>query len=391
MSEYDTPHMPAFRQGDPVAQLPQDLLHDELYPQDSYSGKVYWADLPLRERTSWVNNQFNTEARRELKVLGSEFKRDPLQPIRNYFSLYVITGLGLFVEGYTLFSVGNLTSLFQAVYPSCWKHYTTCTFNWVSTVSYLEIVGIIIGQITVGFIGDWIGRRWGLIQDAVVMLIGTILLTGMWGTSLQGWVICYAFSLMIYSFGVGGEYPMTSTRAMEGKGGTTTEDKLHRGRNVALAFTMQGWGQLINQGILIVCLLVFHGGGNPPYGETSTQWTFRISFAFVGLVTLWLVYYRVYKLQYADHQLRISKRRVSVTGYDRRSLNLVVTHYWHRLIGTAGTWFCNDFFFYGFSLVREVLMYKVTRSSRVFLSKLSILIRRSWEDGYGICSTLVSR
>src|SRR5271154_1801731 len=126
--------MPMSGQVDPVAQLPQDLLHDELYPQDSYSGKVYWADLPLRERTSWVNNQFNTEARRELKVLGSEFKRDPLQPIRDYFSLYVITGLGLFVEGYTLFSVGNLTSLFQAVFPSCWKNYTTCTFNWVSSV-----------------------------------------------------------------------------------------------------------------------------------------------------------------------------------------------------------------------------------------------------------------
>lgn len=153
-----------------------------------------------------------------------------------------------------------------------------------------------------------------------------------------------------YSFGVGGEYPMTSTGAMEGSGGrnTSTADKLHRGRNVALAFTMQGWGQLVNQGILIIALLVFHGGGNPPYGETSTQWTFRISFAFVAVVTLWLLYHRIYKQHYVDRQLRISKRKVSVTGYDTRSFNLIMTHYWHRLVGTAGTWFCNDFFFYGF-------------------------------------------
>src|SRR5271170_1904786 len=152
-----------------------------------------------------------------------------------------------------------------------------------------------------------------------------------------------------YSFGVGGEYPMTSTGAMEGKVGpnSSTGDKLHRGRNVALAFTMQGWGQLVNQGILIICLLMFHGGGNPPYGETSTQWTFRVSFAFVAVVTLWLLYHRVYKQYYADRQLRISKRKVSVTGYDTRSLHLITTHYWHRLVGTAGTWFCNDFFFYG--------------------------------------------
>lgn len=40
---------------------------------------------------------------------------------------------------------------------------------------------------------------------------------------------------------------MTSTRALE-SGSTgpsgTTDDRLHRGRNVVLAFLMQGWGQV---------------------------------------------------------------------------------------------------------------------------------------------------
>jgi MFS family permease len=69
-------------------------------------------------------------------------------------------------------------------------------------VDYLDMVGIIFGEITVGIIGDWIGRRWGMIQGAVVMFIGTVLLTAM-GTNLQGWVIMYGFFLMIYSSGVG--------------------------------------------------------------------------------------------------------------------------------------------------------------------------------------------
>lgn len=42
------------------------------------------------------------------------FKADPLEPIRAYFRKYVLTGMGLFVEGFTLFSIGNLSSLFQA-------------------------------------------------------------------------------------------------------------------------------------------------------------------------------------------------------------------------------------------------------------------------------------
>lgn len=70
--------------------------------------------------------------------------------------------------------------------------------------------GIMVGQVLVGFEGDWIGRRFGLVQDALVMfrecpwdhhladvslthLVGLIMLTASWGTSLNGWVICYAY------------------------------------------------------------------------------------------------------------------------------------------------------------------------------------------------------
>jgi MFS family permease len=338
-------------QGDPTTSPddPDDLLKDELFPTDMYTGTTYWADLPFGERVKWVNANSDAEAHREFFLLMSEFRKDPLQPIRDYFGTYVITGMGMFVEGYTLFSVGNLTALFQSVWPTCWKTYKVCSQNWIASVSYLEIIGIIFGQIGVGLIGDWIGRRWGLIQDVVIMFIGTIFLTSMWGKSLQGWVILYGFSLMFYSLGVGGEYPMTSTRAMEAHHGheAAIKDRMHRGRNVILAFTMQGWGQFVNQGLLIICLLIFHGGGSPPYSELSAQWTFRVSFAFVGLVTLYLIYHRVYRLKFANAQLKLSKKKNNVTGYDVKSLKLVLGHYWHRLVGTAGCWFCNDFFFYG--------------------------------------------
>ena len=29
------------------------------------------------------------------------------------------------------------------------------------------------------------------------------------------------------------------------------------------------------------------------------------------------------------------------------SLWLLLVHYWHRLVGTAGIWFCNNWYFYG--------------------------------------------
>jgi hypothetical protein len=51
---------------------------------------------------------------------------------------------------------------------------------------------------------------------------------------------------------------------------------------------LSGWGQLFNQALLIILLLIFHGSGNPPYGATSAQWTFRVSFGIMALMTLWL-------------------------------------------------------------------------------------------------------
>ncbi len=325
------------------------LLDDVVAPDDSYLNGIYWADLPLGQRVKWVNAKWNEETAREFKLVMASFRRDPLQPIRDYFSNYVVKGMGLFVEGYTLFSVGNLTAIFASAWPLCWKTHKVCSKNWTAAVGYLEIVGIIIGQIMVGIIGDWIGRRWGLVQDACIMLVGTVMLTAMWGTTLNGWVICYALSLLIYSIGVGGEYPMTSTRAMEGKFGrnSTTGDKLHRGRNVQLAFLMQGWGQLFNQGILLACLLAFHGGSKEPYSALSVQWTFRVSFAFIGIITLWMCYNRFYQMEYTDRTLRVIKRKEGVTGYDIKSLHWTLSHYGGRLIGTSVAWFANDFFFYG--------------------------------------------
>lgn len=89
-----------------------------------------------------------------------------------------MTGFGLFTEGSTLFSIGNLTPLFQAAWPTCWRTYAVCSKEWVHSIEYLEIIGIIFGQILVGFEGDWIGRRAGLVQDALIMFIGLVMLTG---------------------------------------------------------------------------------------------------------------------------------------------------------------------------------------------------------------------
>lgn len=190
------------------------------------------------------------------------------------------------------------------------------------------------------------------------MFLGLVMLTASWGLTLNGWVICYAWALFFYGIGVGGEYPMTATAAMENATGagkiSTKEDRLHRGRKVTSAFLMQGWGQFANQVILILLLLIFHhGSGNPPYSKVTAQWLFRVSFAIPAVGTLWLVYYRTYKMPLASKVLTAAKKKANVTGYDVESLKLTFSFFGSRVLATAGTWFCNDVFFYGNKLFQS--------------------------------------
>lgn len=161
---------------------------------------------------------------------------------------------------------------------------------------------------------------------------------------------------------------MTATSGMENAVGSgkvsTKEDRLHRGRKVTSAFLMQGWGQFINQVLLIILLLCFHhGSGNNPYSSVATQWTYRVSFAIPAVGTLWLVYHRTYHMKSASKQLASAKKKASVTGYDVGSLKLTFKYFGFRILATAGGWFANDVFFYGNKLFQSEFISVISPAS----------------------------
>lgn len=129
---------------------------------------------------------------REWSSIFSHFLHNPLWPLQAYLRTYALPGLGLFTEGYVLFAIGNLKTLFSASYPSCWATFTSCSRALTQSTDYLQIVGIVGGQVGVGVIGDALGRRWGLIQDAAIMLLGVVMLVGANGPGQTGWVVFYA-------------------------------------------------------------------------------------------------------------------------------------------------------------------------------------------------------
>lgn len=148
-----------------------------------------------------------------------------------------------------------------------------------------------------------------------------------------------------------------------------------------MAFLMQGWGQLVNQALLIVFLLIFnHGNGDPEYGLAAVQWTFRLSFALPAIGTLWLAYYRTWKMPHASRQLEMAKAKSNVTGYDINALKTCLTHFGGRLVATAGGWFCNDVFFYGNKLFQGQFIGVISSNPK------SVMVTWVWN----LCNVLVS-
>ena len=61
-----------------------------------------------------------------MSSIWATFKRDPLQPVRDYIQNYGIVGVGLFLEGYVIFSISNISTLFKKTYYECWSSFQTC-------------------------------------------------------------------------------------------------------------------------------------------------------------------------------------------------------------------------------------------------------------------------
>ena len=141
----------------------------------------------------------------------------------------------------------------------------------------LQVSGIIVGMLLMGYIADQIGRKWGSALTAAFMFIGGIMLTASNGVTIQGWAIMFAVSQFIFGcartlpdlhvgmqdsaslcllrghrflcrsslfvplcprYGVGGEYPLASSSAAE-RAEANKALRFRRGEMVVCTFSMQ--------------------------------------------------------------------------------------------------------------------------------------------------------
>jgi len=78
-----------------------EILAPVLYPDDSYTpDAIYWADLPLRQKVSFVLNVDKKEVAKEWAATKALFKRSKIGPAAWYFHNGILPGAGLGLEGF---------------------------------------------------------------------------------------------------------------------------------------------------------------------------------------------------------------------------------------------------------------------------------------------------
>jgi MFS family permease len=187
------------------------------------------------------------------------------------------------------------------------------------------LVGEIIGQIVIGLVCDYLGRKFAIILTTLMIVLGGIMATAAHGITVQGMFWMLIISRGIVGFGTGGEYPASSTSASEAANEHTLK---HRGpifilvTNLPLAFG--------GPFVVIIFLIVGSAAGWTHY---ATIW--RVCFGIGVIWPLSVFYFRIKMLNSKLYRRGAIKKRVPYP--------LVIRYYWKSLIGTCGAWFLYDF------------------------------------------------
>jgi MFS transporter, PHS family, inorganic phosphate transporter len=240
------------------------------------------------------------------------------------------------------------------------KHVYTPTPRDESLCSSALIAGMIIGQLTLGTLGDVLGRHRAM--AAVMLLQVTAAFASSFSSDL--WVPfvtkfsvfeVLAFWRFLLGLGCGGVYPLSATLTTE-----SSQSGKDRAKLVALTFSFQGVGYLVVPMVSLLVVSVF--------GESSDfGWRVLLGMGCVPGVVLTIGRIRssqtvrrhevscTRKSDYVDLEAHLPQKvravPVSIVGAIVLERNLI-----RKLLGTAGSWLLFDILFYGNTLFEPVVL-----------------------------------
>lgn len=242
----------------------------------------------------------------------------------------ILIGAGFLADAYDLFVIDMVMSIMHRLHPRGMTSFD------MSLVASATLIGAIIGQLSFGVLGDWLGRKWTFLVSCILIIAGAVL-SGCCVWTDGGFTIFYQLACcrFVLGVGVGGEYPLAASIAAEGAG------SLSRGRLIAGVFSMQGWGMLLS------CLFVLFFLAM----EMPLEYIWRVVLILGAVPAAAVVYMRT---QMEDSEIFKKAHENATEAVGSYSLtehlkiaSSIIKKYWHPMVGTAMTWLLLDVTFYG--------------------------------------------
>jgi MFS transporter, PHS family, inorganic phosphate transporter len=242
---------------------------------------------------------------------------------KEHWKILLTAGMGFFTDAYDLFIIGVAATMIVS-------EWNVASYQKSLLIS-LALLTSAAGAVLFGHIADRFGRRKIYGYEVLVLAAGAVasaFAPGIW------WLIAFR---AILGFGIGGDYPVSATIMSE------YAARRHRGRMVALVFSMQGAGLVV--GPLIAIGLLSMG--------ISQDLTWRIMLALGAVPALAVFWLRrqiretprfllaQMEAREAAEQAARARQDTGIRGMlaDRRLLR------W--LLGASLAWLLFDFVYYG--------------------------------------------
>jgi MFS transporter, PHS family, inorganic phosphate transporter len=251
---------------------------------------------------------------------------------KQHWKILITSGMGFFTDAYDLFIIGVVATMVTNEW-----HITS---SQKSLLSSLALLTSAVGAVFFGRIADKLGRRKIYGYEVLVLAVGAIATAFApsiwWLIALRG----------ILGFGIGGDYPVSATIMSE------YAARRHRGRMVALVFSMQGLGLIAGP---LVAIGLLSTGMNQ-----DIAWRIMLALGAVpALAVFWLrrQIKETPRFLLAEMEAREAEQRAArarqATGLrgmlaDRRLLR------W--LIGASLAWLLFDFVYYGNTIASPLII-----------------------------------
>ena len=292
---------------------------------------------------------------------------DESKTTRFHRKVLLTSGLGFFTDAYDLFIIGVALSLIKPQWhPSAVN---------VSLVSSTALIASALGAVFFGRLADKLGRK-KIYGFEVLLLAGGAVATALAPNIL--WLILFR---IIVGFGVGGDYPVSATIMSEYSG------RKHRGRMVAMVFSMQALGLIV--GPLVAVALLGSGISH------ALVWRLMLGFGAIPALAVFGLRRQIHEtprfaLAVGDtaHAAHAARRATSAEALNSAPPVLVVKNKQadsmltfvrnkqlrHWLIATAGAWFLIDIAFYGNTISSPVILKLISPHASLIRTTLETLL-----------------